>query len=61
MAIQKVIKISGFNYVTKPKMGTSNVSTGLLLNAYGEKKLAKVSKKQKTKTKGRTKNGKSKK
>ena len=61
MAIKKVIGISGFKYATKPKMGTSNVFNGLFLNAYGENKIAKASKKGQTKTKGKTKNGKSKK
>jgi hypothetical protein len=61
MAIKKVVGISGFKYATKPKMGTSNVFNGLFLNAYGEKKIAKASKKEQTKTKGKTKNGKSKK
>jgi hypothetical protein len=54
MAIKKVVGISGFKYAT-------NVFNGLFLNAYGEKKIAKASKKEQTKTKGKTKNGKSKK
>ena len=61
MAIKKVVGISGFKYATKSKMGTSNVFNGLFLNAYGEKKIAKVSKKEQTKMKGKNQNGKSKK
>lgn len=41
-------------------MGTSNVFNGLFLGAYGEKKIAKASKKEQTKMKGKTKNGKTK-
>ena len=61
MAIKKVVGISGFKYATKPKMGTSNVFNGLFLDAYGEKKMAKAFKKEQTKMKGKSKNGKSKK
>jgi hypothetical protein len=60
MTIKKIIRISGFNYATKPKMGTSNVFNGLFSGAYGEKKIAKASKKEQTKMKGKTKNGKTK-
>ena len=49
MAIKKVVGISGFKYATKSKMGTSNVFNGLFLNAYGENKIAKASKKEQTK------------
>jgi hypothetical protein len=61
MVMKKVIGISGFKYATKPKMGTSNVFNGIFLDAYGEKKTSKNSKKQQTKAKGKSKNGKSKK
>lgn len=61
MTIKNVIGISGFKYVTKPKMGTSNVFNGIFLDAKGEKKMAKSFKKEQSKTKGKSTNGKSKK
>lgn len=51
MTFKKMIKVGGFRYDTRPKMGTSNVFNGVFLNDKQEKKMAKKMNSQKSKKK----------
>lgn len=47
MTFKKMIKVGGFKYDTRPKMGTSNVMYGVFLNDVDKKKSLKKKKKNK--------------
>jgi hypothetical protein len=51
MAIKNFIAVKGLGYVTRPKMGTSNVFNGVFLTDTEEKKMAKKMKPKKSKGK----------
>jgi hypothetical protein len=51
MVIKNFIAVKGLGYVTRPKMGTSNVFNGVFLTDTGQKKMAKKMKPKKSKGK----------